>query len=52
MEVFAGYTEHADTQAGRLLNALDDMGVRENTLIFCETACNFDPHIGVIGVQK
>ncbi|WP_424928964.1 sulfatase-like hydrolase/transferase [Amaricoccus tamworthensis] len=34
MEVFAGYTEHADTQAGRLLNALDDMGVRENTLIF------------------
>ena len=34
MEVFAGYTEHADTQAGRLLTALDEMGVRDNTLIF------------------
>lgn len=34
MEVFAGYTEHADTQAGRLLEALDEMGVRDNTLIF------------------
>ncbi len=34
MEVFAGYTEHADVQAGRLLQALDEMGVRENTLIF------------------
>ncbi|MBB1087518.1 sulfatase-like hydrolase/transferase [Lysobacter sp. SG-8] len=34
MEVFAGYTEHADTQAGRLLAALDEMGVRDNTLIF------------------
>ncbi|MFZ5676826.1 MAG: arylsulfatase [Pseudomonadota bacterium] len=34
MEVFAGYTEHADVQAGRLLKALDEMGVRDNTLIF------------------
>ncbi len=34
MEVFAGYTEHADTQAGRLLEALDDLGIRDNTLIF------------------
>jgi len=34
MEVFAGYTEHADTQAGRLLDALDEMGVRDNTLVF------------------
>lgn len=34
MEVFAGYTEHADVQAGRLLQALDEMGVRDNTLIF------------------
>ena len=21
-------------------------------ILTCETACNFDPHIGVIGVQK
>ncbi|MDS9470259.1 arylsulfatase [Paracoccus sp. MBLB3053] len=34
MEVFAGYTEHADTQAGRVLKALDEIGERENTLIF------------------
>lgn len=34
MEVFAGFTEHADTQAGRLLTALDEMGIRDNTLIF------------------
>ncbi|WP_206860575.1 arylsulfatase [Lysobacter changpingensis] len=34
MEVFAGYTEHADHQAGRILDALDEMGVRDNTLIF------------------
>lgn len=34
MEVFAGYTEHADTQAGRLLETLDELGIRENTLIF------------------
>lgn len=34
MEVFAGFVEHADTQAGRLLDELDRMGVRDNTLIF------------------
>lgn len=34
MEVFAGYTEHADTQAGRLLQTLDELGIRDNTLIF------------------
>lgn len=34
MEVFAGYTEHADTQAGRLLEALDELGIRDNTLVF------------------
>ncbi|MGN7773580.1 arylsulfatase [Phyllobacterium sp. 22552] len=34
MEVYAGFVEHADTQAGRLLEELDRMGVRDNTLIF------------------
>lgn len=34
MEVFAGYVEHADTQAGRLLDELDQLGLKENTLIF------------------
>lgn len=34
MEVFAGYTEHADTQAGRLLDELERLGIRDNTLVF------------------
>ena len=34
MEVFAGFTEHADTQAGRLIETLDELGIRDNTLIF------------------
>lgn len=33
MEVFAGYTEHADTQAGRLIDELDQLGIRDNTLV-------------------
>lgn len=34
MEVFAGYVEHTDTQAGRLLDTLGQLGIRDNTLIF------------------
>ncbi len=34
MEVFAGYTEHADTQAGRLIDELERLGLRDDTLIF------------------
>lgn len=34
MEVFAGFVEHADTQAGRLIDELERLGLRENTLIF------------------
>ncbi len=34
MEVFAGYTAHADAQAGRIIDALDEMGIRDNTLVF------------------
>lgn len=34
MEVYAGYTEHADTQAGRIVDALEELGLRDNTLIF------------------
>ena len=32
MEVFAGMTEHADTQAGRLIDELERLGIRDNTL--------------------
>ncbi|MGP4842997.1 arylsulfatase [Marinobacter sp. 1Y8] len=34
MEVFAGYVEHTDAQVGRLLDGLQERGLRENTLIF------------------
>ena len=34
MEVFAGFTENADTEAGRLVDTLDELGIRNNTLIF------------------
>jgi arylsulfatase len=34
MEVFAGFTEHADTEAGRLIDTLEQLGIRDNTLVF------------------
>lgn len=34
MEVFAGYTEHADTQAGRVVDEIESLGLRDNTIIF------------------
>lgn len=34
MEVFAGFVEHADTQAGRIVDTLDALGIRDNTLVF------------------
>jgi len=32
-EVFAGFVEHADTQIGRLVDAIEQMGLRDDTLI-------------------
>jgi arylsulfatase A-like enzyme len=34
MEVFAGYTEHVDVQAGRVIDELEQLGIRENTIVF------------------
>jgi arylsulfatase A-like enzyme len=34
MEVAAGFAEHADVQAGRVLDELDRLGVADDTLIF------------------
>lgn len=34
MEVVAGFLEHADTQAGKVVDELEREGVRDNTLIF------------------
>ena len=32
-EVFAGFVEHADHHLGRVLASLDDLGIRDNTLV-------------------
>ena len=34
MEVYAGFLEHTDHQVGRLIDAIDDLGVLDNTLIY------------------
>src|SRR5687768_1048647 len=34
MEVYAGFLEHTDHHIGRLVDALDDLGVLEDTLVF------------------
>lgn len=34
MEVFAGFAEHADVQAGKLIDELERQGIRDNTLVF------------------
>ncbi|MGF1491838.1 MAG: arylsulfatase [Microcoleaceae cyanobacterium] len=33
MEIFAGFAEHVDTQAGRIIDELEELGLRDNTLI-------------------
>ena len=33
MEVFAGFVEHTDTQVGKLVDGLEQLGVRDNTII-------------------
>ena len=34
MEVFAGFVEHVDVQAGRVIDELDRLGIRDNTIVF------------------
>jgi arylsulfatase len=34
MEVYAGFLEHTDHQIGRLVDALDELGVLEDTLVY------------------
>jgi len=34
MEVYAGFTEHVDVQVGRIVDEVDRLGYRDNTLIF------------------
>ena len=34
MEVYAGFTEHVDVQVGKLIDELDRLGLRDNTIVF------------------
>ena len=34
MEVYAGFLEHTDHHVGRLIDALDDLGVLDDTLVY------------------
>jgi arylsulfatase A-like enzyme len=34
MEVFAGFVEHVDAQVGRVLDGLDELDIRDNTIVF------------------
>ncbi|HUL86677.1 MAG TPA: arylsulfatase [Pseudolabrys sp.] len=34
MEIFAGFVEHVDVQAGKLVDELDRLGIRNNTIVF------------------
>ncbi len=40
MEVFAGYGEYTDFEIGRLIQAIEDLGHLDNTLIFYEVGDN------------
>lgn len=40
MEIFAGFGEYADYEAGRVIQAIEDLGQLENTLIFYEIGDN------------
>ncbi len=33
MEIFAGFTEHVDAQAGRVIDELDRLGLRDDTIV-------------------
>ena len=40
MEVYAGFMEHTDHHVGRLLDALEELGVLDDTLIYCMVGDN------------
>jgi arylsulfatase len=34
MEVYAGFIEHTDVQVGKIIDEIDDLGYKDNTLVF------------------
>jgi arylsulfatase A-like enzyme len=51
MEVFAGFVEHVDVQAGKVIDELDRLGIRDNTLviyIFGDNGSSAEGQVGSI----
>ena len=49
MEVFAGFTEHADAQAGRIVDEIDELGELDNTLVLYVWGDNGSSSEGITG---
>ncbi|MGA7411655.1 MAG: arylsulfatase [Bryobacteraceae bacterium] len=49
MELFAGFTEHVDFQAGRVIEEIDNLGELDNTLIFYIWGDNGSSAEGYVG---
>ena len=49
MEVFAGFLEHTDRQYGRIIDELDNLGVRDNTLVIYINGDNGSSAEGIKG---
>ena len=49
MEIFAGFLEHTDAQYGRIVDELEDLGVKDNTLIIYINGDNGSSAEGIKG---
>jgi arylsulfatase len=49
MEVFAGFLEHVDTQAGKIIDELEREGIRDNTLVIYQLSDNGASAEGIRG---
>ena len=49
MEVFAGFTEHADYNAGRVIDAVEELGELDNTLVIYVWGDNGSSAEGLLG---
>jgi len=49
MEVYAGFLEHTDTQYGRLIDELDNLGIKDNTLVIYINGDNGSSAEGING---
>jgi len=49
MEVYAGFLEHTDVQYGRLIDELDNLGIKDNTLVIYVNGDNGSSAEGING---